>query len=144
MAMVFCRGCGKEIHESAPTCPHCGAPQSLTAASAGAAGVGPEGFMDLALQPLKKYATFQGRARRKEYWFFVLASYVLTVVAMFIHPALYGLLSLGFLLPSIAAGVRRMHDTDRSGWWLLLPIANLVFLCLPGNPGANRFGPSPK
>ena len=57
---------------------------------------------------------------------------------------LTALLYLGVIVPSIAVGVRRMHDSDRSGWWLLLPIVNLVFLLLEGTKGPNRFGPDPK
>ncbi|MNG31219.1 Inner membrane protein YhaH [compost metagenome] len=54
------------------------------------------------------------------------------------------LYALALLVPGIAVGVRRMHDTDRSGWWLLLPFVNIVFLCQDSTPGANRFGPNPK
>jgi uncharacterized membrane protein YhaH (DUF805 family) len=50
---------------------------------------------------------------------------------------------LAILVPSIAVGVRRMHDQDKSGWFILVPIANLIFYCLPGTPGPNRFGPDP-
>ena len=53
-------------------------------------------------------------------------------------------LSTAFLLPSLAVGVRRLHDTDRSGWWLIVPIVGFVFLCFEGQPGPNRFGASPK
>ena len=52
--------------------------------------------------------------------------------------------ALAVLIPSIAVGVRRMHDIDRSGWWLLLPIVNLVFAATKGTEGENRFGPPPK
>ena len=51
---------------------------------------------------------------------------------------------LAVLIPTIAAGVRRMHDTDHSGWWLIVPIVNLVFAVLDGQKGENRFGPDPK
>ena len=54
------------------------------------------------------------------------------------------LYTLALLIPGIAVGVRRMHDTDHSGWWLLLPIVNLVFLVLDSQQGENRFGPNPK
>jgi uncharacterized membrane protein YhaH (DUF805 family) len=110
-----------------------------------------------------KYATFEGRARRQEYWYFMLF-YVLAVVAlaiidnvigMFNQEAGIGLLSAIFILatfvPTLAVTVRRLHDTDRSGWWILLefiPIVGglilLVFTLLDSQPGANRFGPNPK
>lgn len=106
------------------------------------------------LAVLKKYAVFSGRARRKEYWMFVLFNLVFSFLLGFTDGLLgligesgYGLLSsiysLAVLIPSIAAGVRRMHDTDHSGWWLLFPIVNLLFAVRDGT-GPNRFGPDPK
>ena len=111
----------------------------------------------------KKYATFDGRARRREYWFFALISFVVLValvvadIAMgtFSEDARIGLLSglyaLAILIPSIAVTMRRLHDTNRSGWWVLLnlipylgSLVILVLACLDSQPGANRFGPNPK
>jgi hypothetical protein len=142
MSMVFCRGCGKEMHESALACPHCGAPQSALAVGGNARES--ESFLQLTLQPLKKYADFQGRARRKEYWYFFLICAVLGGLLSAINTSLYAIFWLGALIPSIAVGVRRLHDTDRSGWWLIVPIVGFVFLCLDGQPVPNRFGPNPK
>ena len=109
------------------------------------------------LATLKKYADFNGRARRTEYWLFVLLSMViamlLAVVDFFLgSPGIIGMLfALAVLIPGIAVAVRRLHDTDRSGWWLLIAfipiigtIALLVFLLLDSNPGDNRFGANPK
>ena len=112
---------------------------------------------------LKKYATFSGRARRKEYWFFVLFYVLISIVAAVIDVmtgsfdstmgmGMLGLLvALALLIPSLAVAVRRLHDTDRSGWWVLLcliPLIGgiwlLVLLCLDSTPGDNRFGPNPK
>ena len=114
-------------------------------------------------EALRKYATFDGRARRKEYWFFTLFNFlgllVLTIVDMavgtFNEQAEIGLLGgiylLAVLIPSIAVTVRRLHDTDRSGWWILLnfipvigSIVIVVFAVLDSQPGGNRFGPNPK
>ncbi|MBN3787541.1 DUF805 domain-containing protein [Burkholderia sp. Ac-20353] len=108
------------------------------------------------LKVLKNYAVFSGRARRKEYWMFLLVN---TIVA-FLIGLIFGVIgvligdkafanwaqlySLAILIPSIAVGVRRMHDTDHSGWWLLCPIVNLVYLCIRGTSGNNRFGDDPK
>lgn len=98
------------------------------------------------------YAKFDGRARRSEYWYFVLF-YVVVVVAFQLVGAaidptvgslLVGLFVLGVIVPMIAVGVRRMHDTDHSGWWLIVPIVPIVFALMEGTPGDNRFGPSPK
>lgn len=107
-------------------------------------------WINLYLGVLKRYAAFQGRAQRKEYWIFALISTIVSI-ALIVIGALSGvknLLSniygLAVLIPSIAAGVRRLHDTNRSGWWLLVPIVNLVFLVQDSQPGENRFGQNPK
>ena len=109
------------------------------------------------LATLKKYADFNGRARRTEYWLFVLFSMVIAMVLGVVDyvlgtPGIIGLIfALAILIPSIAVGVRRLHDTDRNGWWLLIAfipiigtIALLIFLLLDGTPGDNRFGANPK
>lgn len=109
------------------------------------------------LEVLKKYAVFGGRARRKEYWMFflfnIIVSIGLTIVSIIIADvtkATHGLnplntlYSLAVLLPGIAVGVRRMHDTDHSGWWLLFPIANLILAVRDGQREDNRFGSDPK
>jgi uncharacterized membrane protein YhaH (DUF805 family) len=112
---------------------------------------------------LKKYATFDGRARRKEYWFFVLFYILFAIAATFIDVLtgsfdpmsglgmLGTLLALGLFIPSIAVSVRRLHDTDRSGWWFLInfvPLIGaiwfLVLMIFDSTPGDNRFGPNPK
>jgi uncharacterized membrane protein YhaH (DUF805 family) len=101
---------------------------------------------------LKKYAVFKGRARRKEYWMFILVSFIISVALVIVQQVLlgrndgmlYNIYQLAVLVPSIAVGVRRMHDTNHSGWWLLLPIVNLIFAIQDGQPGENRFGPDPK
>src|SRR5690554_2296031 len=109
---------------------------------------------------LKKYAVFSGRARRSEYWYFFLFNMIIAFVLGFIDgfaglgdpEAGIGILgsiySLAVLIPSIAVGVRRLHDTDRSGWWLLIglipligAIVLIVFFVLDGSQGDNGFGP---
>ncbi|MFT5123229.1 MAG: uncharacterized membrane protein YhaH (DUF805 family) [Kiritimatiellia bacterium] len=104
---------------------------------------------------LKKYAVFSGRARRKEYWMFVLFNMIIAFVLGLVE-SLVGIApesgssilvcvyQLAIFLPTLAVGVRRMHDTDHSGWWLLLPIVNLVFACTEGTKAENRFGSDPK
>jgi len=111
------------------------------------------------IDAMRNYAVFSGRASRSQYWFFSLALFIMLVVAMVIDQTVgdttrdepgglfTAIVYLAHLLPAIAVTVRRLHDTDRSGWWILAglvpligQIALLVFLCLPSTPGANRFG----
>ena len=157
--------------------------------------------MEWMLMPLRRYAEFSGRSRRKEYWMFALLLVLIYLVfavlmvtvgagafmamaagggglaagalgggAMLVF-GLFAIFILAIIIPSIAVAVRRLHDTDRSGWWILLPlvpnvlgivagdgaiamilsvvsfglsIALLVFYCLPGTRGPNRFGADPK
>ena len=118
--------------------------------------------MNWYVEALRKYAVFSGRARRKEYWFFILFNILiaagLTLIDTFVGTydtlrgvgLLSGLYSLGMLLPSLAVGVRRLHDIGRTGWWLLIgivpligPIVLLVFAVLESQAGDNQYGPNP-
>ncbi len=93
----------------------------------------------------KHYAVFRGRARRREYWyFFLLNSLVSTAVSAIGIQEILGIYVLVMLLPGMAVAVRRMHDTDHSGWFLLVPIYSLILLFTEGTAGNNRFGPDPK
>lgn len=120
-------------------------------------------FMTSVRTVLGKYATFSGRAQRSEYWWYALFTFVTSLVLSFVDGILFGvtatgqsigvlsaLFSLAVLLPSIAVGVRRLHDLDRTGWWLLLifvPILGflvlLYFFVQRGTEGPNRFGNDP-
>ncbi len=98
---------------------------------------------------LKKYAVFSGRARRSEYWYFFLFSTIISIILAFVgmgigFERLNNVYSLAVLVPSIAVGVRRMHDVGKSGWFLLIPIYNLILLCTDGTPGDNEYGEDPK
>ena len=106
--------------------------------------------MNWYIEVLKKYAVFNGRARRKEYWMFFLFNIIIAFILGFLEglaggPGIIGgIYNLAVFIPSIAVGVRRMHDTDHSGWWLLLPIVNIIFLCFDSQPEENRFGSNTK
>lgn len=112
--------------------------------------------MEWFLKGLKNYATFEGRARRKEYWMYTLFYVIFGVALMVIEELtgilfLYAVYSLALLLPSLAISVRRLHDTGRSGWWVwigLIPIIGsiilLVFLCQDSKENQNKFGENPK
>ena len=103
------------------------------------------------LQVMKKYAVFEGRASRQEFWSFFFVNLVVVIVLAIIDGLIAdgpGILrtiySLAVIMPNIAVGIRRMHDTGRSGWWILLPIGNLIYWAEESKPGSNQFGPSPK
>ena len=108
-------------------------------------------------QVLSKYAEFNGRARRSEYWYFVLINILISVVIYILDIGIgsFGALgiiySLGILIPSLAVGVRRLHDIDRSGWYLLLAfipfigvVILLVFMAQDSIAGENQYGQYPK
>ncbi len=104
------------------------------------------GFVDAVKICLGKYADFKGRASRPEYWWFFLFTFIIYVLTAF-FPIVSLIAVLALLVPSIAAAVRRLHDTDRSGWWYLIFLVPLVgaivliyFLCQRGTEGQNRFG----
>ena len=110
----------------------------------------------------QKYSFFRGRARRAEYWYFVLYNFLLTFAVSLVDAYTFGvndngtglfggLYSLAIFIPSLAVGVRRMHDTGRSGWtllWNLVPVIGwiilLVYSCQDSQPGGNKWGPNPK
>ena len=119
--------------------------------------------MNYYLQVLKKYAVFSGRARRSEYWFFVLFNTLayIAVIALdnilgltfqgIAYGVLYALYSLAVIIPSLSVLVRRLHDTNKSGWYFLIgliPIIGgiilLVFLVQDSAEGENEYGPNPK
>ena len=120
--------------------------------------------------PYKRFVDFSGRSRPLEYWLYILFYSVQLAVAMFIDVQFLGAeltsyadfgdgsASAGFnfnlgiasivvllvnLLPSIALSVRRAHDSDKSGWWILVPIYGFLLMCFSGTRGPNRFGPDP-
>jgi uncharacterized membrane protein YhaH (DUF805 family) len=87
---------------------------------------------------LQKYATFSGRASRSEYWYWILSFWIgWYIIVAFTR--LYPIYELGLFVPTLAVGVRRLHDSNHSGWWILLPLVNLFLLISPPVE-PNRFG----
>jgi uncharacterized membrane protein YhaH (DUF805 family) len=110
------------------------------------------------LAVIKKYTVFTGRADRKEFWYFFLANFIIGIVFSiltkipilgFLVGIVYFLYGLAILVPSIAVGIRRLHDTNKTGWLMLLiltgigAIVVLVFCAMEGTPGENQYGPAP-
>ena len=98
---------------------------------------------------LQNYSAFSGRARRSEYWYFFLFNVIISFVLGFIGglakmPLISTIYTLAVLIPSIAVGVRRMHDVGKSGWFLLIPIYNLILACTDSVKGENEYGADPK
>lgn len=120
--------------------------------------------MEWMTMPLRRYADFSGRSRRKEFWMFylgvIIAAVIIAIVENILGIAgsvgdvtgpLTLLFALGIFIPSLAVQVRRWHDQDKSGWFVLVGLIpliggliNLVFMMLEGTKGPNRFGPDPK
>jgi uncharacterized membrane protein YhaH (DUF805 family) len=110
-------------------------------------------MIDTYLQPWKKYFDFRGRAARSEFWTFTLINVAIEIILAVLSQSIgvlgpvEQLFALAILVPSIAVGIRRLHDLDRTGWWLLIELTGiglivlLVWYCMAGTPGSNRFGP---
>ncbi|OIO03586.1 MAG: hypothetical protein AUJ49_04310 [Desulfovibrionaceae bacterium CG1_02_65_16] len=147
--MIHCRGCGKEIHYTATSCPHCGCIQN--ASTPDQTGMGGMTFGEAIKTCLRKYATFEGRAARPEYWYFYLFCVILSILAgiLKLPDSVSGLISLALFLPNISAVCRRLHDVNRSGWnqlWTLTVIGIIpvvYWLTRAGDAAPNRFGPAP-
>lgn len=119
--------------------------------------------MNWYIKVLKNFTDFQGRARRKEYWMFALIHFIIMIILVSIdmflglgggaqgYGILSGLYSLILLIPSLAVAVRRLHDTGKSGWWILIgfvpaigAIVLLIFMLLDSQSGSNKWGNNPK
>ncbi len=117
-------------------------------------------FMNNYINVLKRYVAFNGRARRREYWMFFLANVIVSSLLTLLGSMIMNsseiavpnlIYSAATLLPSLAVGVRRLHDTSRSGWWFLIglvpivgPIMLIVFFATEGVKGPNTYGSDPK
>jgi uncharacterized membrane protein YhaH (DUF805 family) len=115
-------------------------------------------FQEATQSGFQNYVNFQDRAQRSAYWYWVLFAFIVGTVANILDTVIFRgwfsplsiLTTLVLILPGIAVSVRRLHDMDRSGWWMLLlfiPIVGAIILiiwfCMRGTAGSNRFGPDP-
>lgn len=173
--MSFCRQCGSVVSDQAGQCGQCGAPiqsvsgqsvpgQSMPNQSGAATAATPASTtapFDYYIRAFHLYAEFRGRASRPAFWYFVLFDVLFgigfSIIDEIFHPDFFGhvdaelnsLYNLLTLLPSIAVLVRRLHDTDRSGWLallMLIPVLGwiplIIFLCQPSDTAVNQHGVS--
>ena len=182
---MFCASCGKQLDEGTKFCAGCGSPVEAAGAppvqsyqqgpsytappSQGYQQTQTGGTQQNAWQyftgALKKYTVFQGRARRAEFWWFLLFIFLITQAVSYIggrflglepivswiggEPVVWGnilsvLANLVFFLPSLAVWIRRMHDVGKSGWYVLIPVYDIILCFYAGNTGPNQYGNDPK
>lgn len=146
MSMVHCKECGRQIHESATSCPGCGAPQITATRPVNSDNNAFFYFIDA----WKNSFNYKGRLRRSAFWFYILFYFIFYIVISIVDAvlnaggALVAIYTIASIFPNISTGIRRMHDIGRSGWWILLPIVNLIFFVQDSKPEINEYGPSPK
>ena len=161
---MYCISCGAENDDTARFCKECGKAMPRSSARTGSVPLAPASRrtpIGYYLQALEHYADFEGRARRAEFWWFNLGLYGVNLVIVLLGAALGTFVpvletvftvilwvhGLGLLLPQLAVTARRLHDTGKSGWWMLLvliPILGwiplVILLVLPSNVGPNKYG----
>jgi uncharacterized membrane protein YhaH (DUF805 family) len=98
-----------------------------------------QNFLDINVATLNKYFKVDGTASRREFWYFVAFTWLISLGASILDIFVPGnllenLVSIVLIVPSVTVGIRRMHDTDHAGWWLLFPIVNFVFMLSPSKP----------
>lgn len=140
-----CPNCGREILDDSNFCEFCGKPVVRSKVNKKKSYV--MTFGQSVSTCFSKYATFSGRASRSEYWWWMLFTLIPNFCAGFIDGLIWGqssvfsiLVSLALLLPGLSVAVRRCHDTNHSGWWLLCPLYNLVLMLIPSDEGGNEYG----
>lgn len=149
-----CLNCGVEFKIGEEFCGECGTPRLVSSDQATKQLEANKNTpTDYYFMALKKYAVFDGRATRAEYWYFLLYNLIIGFILGFIEAlsgnysgesALALIYQLVILIPSVAIAVRRMHDVDKSGWYALIPIYNIILAATDGIKGNNKYGPDPK
>ncbi|MGL6623615.1 DUF805 domain-containing protein [Aeromonas veronii] len=147
---MFCQQCGTEMTNGASFCSHCGTNQvsPVLQASGNVVSKSPTKmtFSQAMASCMKNYFNFKGRASLSEFWWFYVFGMVLSFSSAALHPYISMLITLVFLMPSLTVTVRRLHDTNRSGWWILLSltiigtIPLLIWLVSKGTEQGNTYG----
>lgn len=170
---MYCSSCGKHNSEDSKFCQFCGTKLAKISTkvksvdetkiekgfsqeeSKESSFKGKTNIISNYFNVIKKYVDFKGRASRKEYWLFYLTN-IIIYLCLGLLEGLFGInlenensifgsiYQLFIFLPSLAVGVRRMHDTDRSGWFLIIPIYSFVVTLIKGNPEVNKYGFPPE
>ena len=151
MQTMKCSACGTDNPEVAQFCASCG-----VSFSEGTTGVwtrrGMVSFPEAVTLGFKRYVVFTGRSTRAEFWWWTSFVVVVALVFSLVSPLIQWAFEIATLIPGISLGVRRLHDINRSGWWMLLSLGFMFFIpiifllilaAVPGNKGPNRYGPEP-
>lgn len=146
---MFCSKCGNQMG-NARFCSNCGADNGVGQAQEQETVVNNPGVWSYYVKVLKNYAKFSGRARRSEYWYFMLFNVIVGTVIGFIglffgiRGGLQELYQLAVFIPFLAVAIRRMHDVNKSGWYILIPVYGFILCFIDGTKGVNRYGEDPK
>lgn len=146
---MYCRQCGKEVKEDFKFCQSCGSRQNDEEKLIGT----PKkelSFIEASILAFSRSLEFNGRSRRKEFWSFKLAQFLLFFIVGFIiglfglDGYFLGILNLLLIIPNISANCRRLHDVGKSGWFMLIPIYNLILYFSDSEKTENQYGKSVK
>ena len=147
---MFCNNCGRQLPDNIAFCPHCGASQAKQGYVYTGEPKPSVGLFEATKLFFTRYADFNGRSRRSEYWWANLSIGILGAIVTAILGEMSGIWSLAILIPSIAICVRRLHDIGKSGWWYLVNfiplVGQIIFLvwCCKDSTEDNQWGPNPK
>jgi uncharacterized membrane protein YhaH (DUF805 family) len=148
---VYCSSCGAIIKKEAEICPKCGVRQRPAPSDGTGISAGVKNGLVYFADAMKKYIVFSGRARRAEFFGFIVCAYaILVIIGLISNNFLFGdyrlvsIMSLAFFVPSISVWWRRMHDVGKPGGYCFIPIYNIILVVQKGDRGTNQYGPDPK